>query len=254
MLSDKQWQPRLVMMLAALIFLSLSGAVLAAKITLELLHTHISSQNLRLVSLVLSVTGFHLTALVLIHFFLLKHETNWAEGFGFAQRNTIRCIALTVAALPVVLAVMLSLGAVSQWLLSQIAEATGWNSLKPELQPAVRMLQEDWPVYFIVLQGIIALLIAPLAEEVIFRGILYTALKQRTGLVLAALISSVLFAAIHFYPAGFLSLLFLSLAAVWLYERTRNLLAPILLHALFNTLNFVVIVTKPKWAEELLNV
>jgi len=52
---------------------------------------------------------------------------------------------------------------------------------------------------------------------------------------------------------GFLSLIFLSMMLVFVYERTKNLFAPILLHSLFNTVNFVIIVAKPRWAEGLFN-
>jgi hypothetical protein len=101
------------------------------------------------------------------------------------------------------------------------------------------------------LQGVVAMALAPLAEEVLFRGVLYTALKQHGHRQLAVWTSALLFATIHFYPVGLLSLIFLAVLLVVVYERTKNLFAPILLHSLFNAVNFAFIVAHPKWAQDL---
>ena len=85
-----------------------------------------------------------------------------------------------------------------------------------------------------------------------FRGVLYSAIRQRGSRSLAMGTTAVLFALIHFYPVGFLPLIFLSLVQIVIYERTQSLFAPICLHALFNTVNFTLIVAHPKWAEELI--
>jgi membrane protease YdiL (CAAX protease family) len=73
----------------------------------------------------------------------------------------------------------------------------------------------------------------------LFRGILYPAIKQAGYPKLALWISSVAFAALHNHAPSFLSLLLLALLLTWLYEHTQNLLAPIIAHACFNAFNFV---------------
>ena len=75
----------------------------------------------------------------------------------------------------------------------------------------------------------------------------------KAGTLLALWTSAVLFAAVHGNAVGFPVFIFLSLVLVALYEQTKNIFAPILLHALFNTVNFVMIVAQPKWAEKFLN-
>ena len=52
---------------------------------------------------------------------------------------------------------------------------------------------------------------------------------------------SALFALIHVNLPTFVPLFALALALTWLYERTDNLLAPIIAHALFNAANFAVL-------------
>jgi membrane protease YdiL (CAAX protease family) len=50
--------------------------------------------------------------------------------------------------------------------------------------------------------------------------------------------TSLLFGAVHLNAMTFFPLTFLALVLTWLYEKTDNLLAPILTHSLFNTANF----------------
>ena len=82
---------------------------------------------------------------------------------------------------------------------------------------------------FLVLAGFIA----PVVEEIVFRGMLYRAWAERWGWLAAALSTSFLFAIIH--PNMF-SQFFASILYIGLYRRTGSLRAPIILHGLFNML------------------
>jgi len=251
MLSEKKWEPMQVLMLGALVFLSLAGGVLLAEIASQLLKSRLDLNGTLLLRLVASVIGFHGMALVWVHFFLRKHQITWGAAFGLTRERAVPSLVTALAVLPAVLAgvILLSLG--SEWTLRQLHEYLGWSWLQPEAQTAVQLLQEQWHPGLIALQGIVAVVLAPVAEEVLFRGVLYTAIKQRGHPAIALWITSVLFGAIHFYPVGFLSLILLAVVLVAVYERTQSLLAPILVHALFNGLNFYLIVAKPGWAEKL---
>ncbi len=77
-------------------------------------------------------------------------------------------------------------------------------------------------------------LLGPVAEEMYFRGVVYGGLRERWGPRWALAVSSVLFAAVHFRVIGFLSVLVGGLIAAFLYERTRSLLPPIMVHAIHN--------------------
>ncbi|HEV3165761.1 MAG TPA: CPBP family intramembrane glutamic endopeptidase, partial [Isosphaeraceae bacterium] len=88
----------------------------------------------------------------------------------------------------------------------------------------------------------LAVLAAPIAEEVYFRGMLYNALRQRLNFVVAALLQAVVFGLAHYlyglaFSAG-IALGGLALAAV--YEWRRTLLAPVLLHASLNALGMAI--------------
>jgi len=76
---------------------------------------------------------------------------------------------------------------------------------------------------------------APLLEEMVFRGLLFGALRPRLGQVLAALVSAALFAASHPYGwPGRIMVGFYALAFSWRYVRSGSLLPGMLAHALLN--------------------
>ncbi len=80
-------------------------------------------------------------------------------------------------------------------------------------------------------------LISPVAEELIFRGLLFTALVQRTPVWMAVVLSSALFAAGHFQPYGFVGIFVIGAGFALLYYKTRNIWVTIAAHG---TYNFVV--------------
>jgi membrane protease YdiL (CAAX protease family) len=84
--------------------------------------------------------------------------------------------------------------------------------------------------------------LAPIAEEVFFRGVVFNALlREGGGRRWAYLGSSALFAVIHLELIAILPLFLLGLALSWVYQRTRNLLAPIAMHATLNGIAVAVV-------------
>lgn len=79
----------------------------------------------------------------------------------------------------------------------------------------------------------LAVVAAPLAEEFIFRGLVFGGLRRSLGLAASMAMSAALFAIVH-PPASMAPVFVLGLGAAWLYERTRSLLAPVLMHAVYN--------------------
>lgn len=84
-----------------------------------------------------------------------------------------------------------------------------------------------------------AVVVAPLTEEVAFRGYLHGVLRQVGGRWCGILVSSLIFAAIHGHLPSFPGLIVLAIAFSLLYERTGSLWANILMHAGFNSLNLI---------------
>ena len=77
-------------------------------------------------------------------------------------------------------------------------------------------------------------IIAPIVEEIVFRGVLYRLLAVRIGVPVAIVVSGLLFGAIHFNAMGFIPLSALGMYFAYLYQQTGSLWVPIAVHALFN--------------------
>lgn len=87
--------------------------------------------------------------------------------------------------------------------------------------------------------AILVNLVAPVAEEVFFRGFAYHVFRQRTSARAAIFASSALFASVHFYVVHFLPIFLIGIVLAYLVERYRSLVPSIVAHA---TLNLAVTV------------
>ncbi len=82
-------------------------------------------------------------------------------------------------------------------------------------------------------------ILAPLFEEIVFRGVLLTWLRQRIRLELAVLISGIVFAFFHMELVVFPALVLLGCVLAWSYVISESILIPICIHALWNTTAFL---------------
>jgi membrane protease YdiL (CAAX protease family) len=100
----------------------------------------------------------------------------------------------------------------------------------------------------LVLAGITVILVAPVAEELFFRGLLFRSLRSRHTFAFAGTVSAVCFGAAH-YPGGAwqnalllpLVMCFVGYALARLYEWRGNIVANMAAHATFNVIGFLVI-------------
>ncbi len=86
---------------------------------------------------------------------------------------------------------------------------------------------------------LLAVVVAPLTEELVFRGLILRGLLGRWRPLAAILFSAGLFALVHFNPAQAPVALLLGLLTGWLYARTRSLGLCILAHALNNAASYL---------------
>lgn len=88
-------------------------------------------------------------------------------------------------------------------------------------------------------------ILPPIAEEIMMRGLLYTGLRSKLPLVAAAIITSVIFGSAHLFNGGSLlwaaaiDTFILSMALVWLREKRASLWPCIALHAIKNGMAFM---------------
>ena len=98
----------------------------------------------------------------------------------------------------------------------------------PQAAERALLLVDPW------LAIVAIVILAPLAEEVFFRGVVFNAWLRESGRRFAYVGSSALFAAIHLSLVAVLPIFLLGLALAWVYRRTGNLLAPIAMHMVVN--------------------
>jgi len=93
--------------------------------------------------------------------------------------------------------------------------------------------------FALFLFGAQAVLLAPLAEELFFRGILYNLLRKKYSFFFSAISISIFFSLIHRTPLGILALFVISFAICYVYEKTQKISAAFLLHLIHNLITFL---------------
>jgi uncharacterized protein len=121
-----------------------------------------------------------------------------------------------------------------------------WNSLvhpAPVRGDLTGITHQDTVV--IVLAGAVAVIGAPVAEEVFFRGFFYRSLRNRLGIISASVISGALFGLGHTqYPLIVRpDLAFFGVIAALIYERTGSLLPGIAMHSFVDASGFEAALT-----------
>lgn len=147
----------------------------------------------------------------------------WATGIRYAAGTLL-------VALPVL--TLLSFG----W--TELLRIFG---LPDEPQDLIARFAETKSVVVIGGMLLVACVLAPLSEELMFRAGLYRFVRQKIGRVPALLVSSICFGILHGNWAGFLPLAMLGLLLALVYEATGSLRVIVIAHGLFN-LNTIIIV------------
>jgi membrane protease YdiL (CAAX protease family) len=119
--------------------------------------------------------------------------------------------------------------------------------LQPEQEDVTNQLGTDEnSVIGIAGAAFLIVIVAPLSEELFFRGFMYAGLRRSLPLWPAALISALIWGSLHLGGGNVGVAVQLSIFGVilaWLYERSGTLWAPIFAHMLNNTIAFTLLVT-----------
>lgn len=82
--------------------------------------------------------------------------------------------------------------------------------------------------------------LVPVFEELVFRGLMYGALRSVMPAWPAAAISSIIFTGLHLYVIGVPAIFFMSMVSCWAYERNRSIAPCIAMHGLWNLRTFMM--------------
>lgn len=132
---------------------------------------------------------------------------------------------------------LLALAAAYPVLLLVQAMVYGVAGTDVQPQEVVRFLQEASTPRDRIAVMVMAVVVAPVAEEVIFRGYLYPVGKRYLGPFLSLAVTGILFAILHGHAASVPALFTLAVCLGLAYEKTGSLLVPMIMHAVFNAVS-----------------
>lgn len=112
----------------------------------------------------------------------------------------------------------------------------------------MRILRSSRSAVYIV--AFLATFSAPIVEEVIYRGIIYSAFYKAFGIITAVIVASTLFAGVHFLQyngdiTALIMICLLSLVLTLIRVRTKNLLPCIVFHTVFNGIQSILLILQP---------
>ena len=176
-------------------------------------------------SLLIDVAG-----LALVSGYLGWRGYTWQAALGLRRSGAGRFLAAGAVAYLALLPLVFFSSAVYQGILS----AKGYP---PNLQDVALLLSGEHPLWVRLYMLVLAVAVAPLFEETLFRGILLPLLARRLGTGTGVFLTSLLFAAIHLHVPSLVPLFVIATGFSLAYIYTGSLWTPIAMHGLFNGIN-----------------
>ena len=177
---------------------------------------------------------FHWAVLFCTAIFLSLHNVRWRAAFGLrlsrVRADAGRGLVAYLGMMPIVFLYMLLYNMLLQTLGHEI-----------EMQDVAKALSADGPGFTRYYLLFMALILAPVAEEIVFRGLLLPLMARKLGLSRSILIVSVLFAAVHPHLPALVPLFVVSIFLCVGYAYTNSLAVPIVMHMMFNGVNILLL-------------
>jgi hypothetical protein len=167
--------------------------------------------------------------LVLAHLKLRGFDLDSLGGFSAINfpRAATAGVILLVAAWPLL--------ALADWITQLIF---GSGSSKQEI---VDLFNQSQALEQRIVIIVIAVAVAPVAEEFLFRFFLYGVFKRYLGRALGLLLNAGLFAAVHAHLPSFAPLFVLGCCFTLAYEWSGSILVSMTMHSLFNSLQLALL-------------
>jgi len=182
--------------------------------------------------LVQSIT-FHWAVLAMLAILLRLKGIRWERAFGLYRGRGGRDVAMGVVGYLAMMPVVLLYGIIS-WV---ILHALGFEQ---DVQEIAKILSAEGGLAIRAYKFLLGAVIAPVAEELLFRGIAFPLVSRRFGSLTGVIVVSAVFAGIHFHLPALLPLFIMSTILCMAYVHTGSIRVPIVMHMLFNTLNLTM--------------
>lgn len=178
-----------------------------------------------------TMLAFHGTAALAIWFLFRVRRMNWRQSFGVCRGKTAREVFFAIvgylAAFPVICVAALLAGL----LLTALGEEQTFQ------QVITMVVGPDQSILTRVYLCVLAVVVAPVVEEILFRGMALPVLTRYIGFPSAVGITSVVFALMHGHVPSLAPLFVVAVAFSLGYTLTGSLRVPIVMHAVFNAVN-----------------
>lgn len=174
--------------------------------------TQLITENTSLIAMLSNL----LTIVFLLIFFKVRKQSV-CQAVSLHKLPPVSLIPVVVLGISTSLLVGCVLSLLPESMLEAYAESSAW------------LLEGS-----LVIALISTVIVAPITEELVFRGLIFTRLRQGMPQVLALLITCVVFGLLHGQPIWMAYAFLLGLLLNWVYIRYRSLLANMVLHVTFN--------------------
>lgn len=165
-----------------------------------------------------------------------REQMGWHRGEG-VWKEAACGVCGWLAGLPIVIAC-----ALMSLLLMKVIELVTGRPGPPAPENPVLEMAAGTGFWEMLLLLTLVVIWAPVVEETVFRGGLFSWLRTRGGFVSAGLVSAFVFAIIHRYPLPLLpAIMALGFVFAWLREWRGSLIAPITAHFCQNAMAFTVL-------------
>lgn len=177
--------------------------------------------------LVLQSVLFHWLGLGALVVMLRRRRLPWHSAFGVdsatAGRDAFRGLLTLLGTMPILVG--------AAFIYNFVLQLFGFQ---PTLQDVAFIISDETSPWMRAYFVLLAVVIAPVFEELLFRGLLLPALARRYGAAAATLVISAVFAVIHGHLPSVVPLFILSVSLCLAYIGTGSLVASIVMHAVFN--------------------
>ena len=240
---------RLALFLGATGICMILGALISFSLVAAMLHIGINdiqkiilepeyASTAQFANALASIIAFGLPSIAVAFF----TKGNLAQNMGFAPLKSIQQLALVVLLALAGLVLSGALGSLTEKIPIPISFKNWADGLEAQYKKALVSMTQMRSIVDL-LYALMAVAIVPaLVEELYFRATLQKTLKDWTGKpIVAIIVTALFFSAIHFSYYGFLSRMALGILLGLIYEFTKTIWLPILLHFINNGIAIVTL-------------
>ena len=240
---------RLALFLGATGICMILGALISFSLVAAMLHIGINdiqkiilepeyASTAQFANALASIIAFGLPSIAVAFF----TKGNLAQNMGFAPLKSMQQLALVILLALAGLVLSGALGSLTEKIPIPISFKNWADGLEAQYKKALVSMTQMHSIVDL-LYALLAVAIVPaLVEELYFRATLQKTLKDWTGKpIVAIIVTALFFSAIHFSYYGFLSRMALGILLGLIYEFTKTIWLPILLHFINNGIAIVTL-------------